>query len=277
MKTKLSSIFKTLGVNATFTNTVMSKPQFMIKEGLCKLEAQATDTTYSMKIVNNKGKILDHMSCSIDSDADLQNRITESITTLTNISKLFDSVRKSDFTHENTKLVKSAKVGLTEDEDDPEDNIDIDIDNVNDSTTPNITLDDFYQNVVNLAQQALTLADTLFTQSDAEHQAICLGFAGNLYSLAEDIAELQDDLTPETDEDSDKNNSTKESISRNHKCSKPGNVSKKFSTRKTLSMVDGKLAEALTIIKNDKNSSDAYIKTLRSVIRDIRTDITVNS
>ena len=173
----ISKIFKSAGVEAKVSKD-SENPRFKVTENKLTLEGIVKDNKYTMKIRDEKGKLIDNLSVSVSNSNDIVNRINESLTTLKMISKAYDNqlLREEDEEFDTVTV---------DEEDAPTDIVD--------------GLANLYDAILDVAAQAEELSD-LADENDAEQLSNIIGFSSSLYDCAIDVDEYKDDIIEEREE-----------------------------------------------------------------------------
>ena len=89
----VTKVLKESNVDAKITKDAHN-PKFRVTNNKLTLEGLVKNSTYSMKITDTKGSVIDELSVAINNGNDLVNRINESINTLNKLSPIYDNQLK---------------------------------------------------------------------------------------------------------------------------------------------------------------------------------------
>lgn len=171
MNKLISQVMRKAGFNAKVSKDP-SNPKFKVVDNKLTLEGKISKGKYTMEIKDNKGKLIDNLSVSIDNQNDVVNRLNESLNTLRMLSSAYD----------RTKLIE---------EDEEYDTVSVD-DDVPESLEDGLS--SLYDSIMDVAEQADELTD-LASGTDAEQISTLISFSSALYDVAIDIDDYYTDLT----------------------------------------------------------------------------------
>ena len=171
MNKLISQVMRKAGFNAKVSKDP-SNPKFKVVDNKLTLEGKISKGKYTMEIKDNKGKLIDNLSVSIDNQNDVVNRLNESLNTLRMLSSAYD----------RTKLIE---------EDEEYDTVSVD-DDVPESLEDGLS--SLYDSIMDVAEQADELTD-LVSGTDAEQLSTLISFSSALYDVAIDIDDYYTDLT----------------------------------------------------------------------------------
>lgn len=171
MNKLISQVMRKAGFNAKVSKDP-SNPKFKVVDNKLTLEGKISKGKYTMEIKDNKGKLIDNLSVSIDNQNDVVNRLNESLNTLRMLSSAYD----------RTKLIE---------EDEEYDTVSVD-DDVPESLEDGLS--SLYDSIMDVAEQADELTD-LASGTDAEQLSTLISFSSALYDVAIDIDDYYTDLT----------------------------------------------------------------------------------
>lgn len=171
MNKLISQVMRKAGFNAKVSKDP-SNPKFKVVDNKLTLEGKISKGKYIMEIKDNKGKLIDNLSVSIDNQNDVVNRLNESLNTLRMLSSAYD----------RTKLIE---------EDEEYDTVSVD-DDVPESLEDGLS--SLYDSIMDVAEQADELTD-LASGTDAEQLSTLISFSSALYDVAIDIDDYYTDLT----------------------------------------------------------------------------------
>lgn len=235
--------------------------RFVVECGSVKLSGKVRESIYEAQTKKVDGTVLDEVKCSIKTTDDIINRINESINTATKLSKYVKAMTEARKDYLTPGYI-------TEDDDDEKDK-ELLLDDEDNATTSEpsteepvnnleTSLDNMYAEVITLADETINIATTINADEvEPEYMNDIIGYAGTLYSLADDINDTIEDLFPEPEEET-------ESVKRIKKTNT--NESKKLAKE-----VVGKLSEISLMLKDNKEFSD-----IRESIKIIKTHLIVD-
>lgn len=224
----------------TMGNSNSNITRFVVECGSVKLNGKVRDNMYEAQTKKSDGTVLDEFKCSIKTTDDIINRINESINTATKLNKYVKAMTEARKDYLTPGYV-------TEDENEEEDKELLLLDGEKeDTTSPTVNLetalDNMYAEVITLADETINMATTIdATDIEPEYMTDIIGYAGSLYSLADNINDTIEDLFPVEEEN--------ESVSRTKKANK--NESKKL-----VNDVVNKLSEISVMLKGNKEYKD---------------------
>ena len=241
----------------TISNNNSKITRFVVECGCVKLNGKVKDDLYEAQTKKSDGTVLDEVKCYIKNTDDVINRINESISTATKLSKYvkamtearkdyltLDSVAKDNADEEDKELL------LDDESEQNTDTAPTSINSLEDS------LDNLYAEIITLADETVELATKTNTDEiEPEYMTDIIGYAGALYNLADDVNDTIEDLFPEPEEET-------ESV-----CKKSKNTNK---SKKLAKEVVNKLSEISIMLKDNKEYAD-----IREAVKLIKSQIIV--
>lgn len=191
--------------------------RFKIKCENVNLFGTVTPDSYTMNIKKGNGELVDEVTCSISHTDDIFKRINESLTTGEKLSKYVTAVSDAKKNYLTPGYVTEAK-----DEDEAEDKQilldqedDIDSDYEEEPMDLQSSLEDLIDTTLIMADDASNLIELVDgTENDTENKAELVAIMGSMYSLADDIQTLIDEVYPEPEEDIDESVAPKRKLKR---------------------------------------------------------------
>lgn len=234
----ITKILRESGTNARITKD-SKKPKFRVTDNKLTLEGIVTNKKYSMKIVNEKGDIIDELSVAVNDGNDIANRINESINTLHKLSPIYDNQVKLKEDEEFEDLPE-AEPG--------------------DKKGAIHALTDIYNTLMNLAESTKKISD-YYEEDDVKNRDEIISFVSSIYDVAIDIDKFIEDIVEELESEAEElANSQVESFKRKPK------LSSKTAIRNALNSIT--MAEAY--LQNQTTLSD-----IKNAVKDIKAELTL--
>lgn len=205
LETVVKGILQNTNKQYRILSSSPKKVRFKINCESVQLFGTITDSNYTMEIKKSDGYVLDKVDCPISHTDDIFNRINESITTGTKLSKYVSAVSdaKKDF----------LTPGFVKEDDNSEedkelllDNEDEDEENIPDSEkSSNMDMKTFLNDLVDnldlMASQTKELIDCIEgTEDDVDNKSSLVSILGAFYSLEDDIIDLVEEIYPPVEE-----------------------------------------------------------------------------
>ena len=195
----VNGILQNTNKNYKILSSSPKKVRFKINCESVQLFGTVTDSNYTMEIKKSDGYVLDKVDCAISHTDDIFNRINESITTGTKLSKYVSAVSdaKKDFLtpgfvkeDEETSKHKELLLDDEEDEDTQE------LENTSNKDMK-VFLNDLIDNLDLMASQTKEFIDYIDgTEDDIDNKSSLVSILGGFYSLEDDIMDLIEDMYP---------------------------------------------------------------------------------
>lgn len=186
MNKLVTKILKGSGVKAKVTNDA-NQPKFRVVNNYLTLEGIVTRKSYSMKITDVKGAVVDELSVAIKNGNDIANRINESINTLNSLSPIYDN------------MLKEAEDAEFEDIPEGEPG---DINTVLSSVTS------VYETLMELAERVSKISNSM-EENDTTGKSFITSIVGSLYDVAADLENYKQECIEEIHGDANESLETK--------------------------------------------------------------------
>lgn len=186
MNKLVTKILKGSGVKAKVTNDA-NQPKFRVVNNCLTLEGIVTRKSYSMKITDVKGTVVDELSVAIKNGNDIANRINESINTLNSLSPIYDN------------MLKEAEDAEFEDIPEGEPG---DINTVLSSVTS------VYETLMELAERVSKISNSM-EENDTAGKSFITSIVGSLYDVAADLEDYKQECIEEIHGDANESLETK--------------------------------------------------------------------
>lgn len=186
MNKLVTKILKGSGVKAKVTNDA-KQPKFRVVNNYLTLEGIVTRRSYSMKITDVKGTVVDELSVAIKNGNDIANRINESINTLNSLSPIYDN------------MLKEAEDAEFEDIPEGEPG---DINTVLSSVTS------VYETLMELAERVSKISNSM-EENDTAGKSFITSIVGSLYDVAADLEDYKQECIEEIHGDANESLETK--------------------------------------------------------------------
>ena len=248
----VESVLKNTKKEYRMLSSTDKQVRFKIKCENVNLFGTVTPDSYTMNIKKANGETVDEVTCSISHTDDIFKRINESLTTGEKLSKYVTAVSDAKKNYLTPGYVTEA-----DNESDDEDKqilLDDEMEDEEDFNEP-INLQDSLEDLIDttliMADDASNLIELVDgTENDTENKAELVAIMGSMYSLADDIQSLIDEVYPEPDEEMDES------------------VSRKRIKRDIRTEAINKLSEVSLLLRKEKNC-----KEIREAIKVIKSSL----